>query len=39
MNHDSNMITLHRVTNFRSLALNLKADFDATASNDEVNNE
>jgi hypothetical protein len=38
-NHDSNMITLHRVKDFRSLALDLKPDFDATASNDEVNSE
>ena len=30
-NHDSNMITLHRVKNFRSLALDLKPDFKATA--------
>jgi hypothetical protein len=31
-NHDSNMITLHRVKNFRSLALDSSPDFDATAS-------
>ena len=30
-NHDSNMITLHRVKNFRSLALDLMPDFTATA--------
>ena len=30
-NHDSNMITLHRVKDFRSLALDLKPDFTATA--------
>ncbi|MDP6717247.1 MAG: sialidase family protein [Pirellulaceae bacterium] len=34
-NHDSNTITLHRVKNFRSLALDLKPDFDTTASKDE----
>jgi hypothetical protein len=31
-NHDSNMITLHRVRNFRSLALDLKQDHGFTAS-------
>ena len=31
-NHDSNMITLHRVKNFRSLALDLRPDFKASAS-------
>ena len=35
-NHDSNMITLHRVKNFRSLALDLKPDFNATAASDEL---
>lgn len=30
-NHDTNMITLHRVRNFRELALNLQPDFSATA--------
>ncbi len=30
-NHDSNMITLHRVKHFRSLALDLKPDFTSTA--------
>jgi len=30
-NHDSNMITFHRVKNFRSLALELKPDFTSTA--------
>jgi hypothetical protein len=38
-NHDSNMITSHRVTDFRSLALNLKPDFEATASSDENGND
>lgn len=33
-NHDSNMITLHRVKNFRSLALDLKPDFESSASGD-----
>ena len=37
-NHDSNMITLHRVKNFRSLALDLKPDFSFSASSDVVNN-
>jgi hypothetical protein len=31
-NHDSNMITLHRVRNFRSLALDLKPDFNSSSS-------
>ena len=35
-NHDSNMITLHRVKNFRSLALDLRPDFNATASDDAI---
>lgn len=35
-NHDSNMITLHRVKNFRSLALDLKADFSFSASSNEI---
>ena len=35
-NHDSNMITLHRVRNFRSLALDLKPDFKATTAGDEL---
>lgn len=30
-NHDSNMITLHRVKNFRSLALDLRPDFSFSA--------
>ena len=30
-NHDSNMITFHRVENPRSLALDLEPDFSATA--------
>ena len=38
-NHDSNMITLHRVKNFRSLALDLKPDLGATASSDENGNK
>ncbi len=33
-NHDSNMITLHRVRNFRSLALDLKPDFTSSARGD-----
>jgi hypothetical protein len=32
-NHDSNMITLHRVRNFRSLALDLRPDYNSTALN------
>lgn len=35
-NHDSNKITLHRVENFRSLALDLKPDFNATAAGDSL---
>ena len=35
-NHDSNMITLHRVKNFRSLALDLRPDFKSTASHDAI---
>jgi len=35
-NHDSNMITLHRVKNFRSLALDLKPDYSFSASTDAV---
>ncbi len=35
-NHDSNTITLHRVKNFRSLALNLRLDFEATASDNAI---
>jgi hypothetical protein len=35
-NHDSNMITLHRVKDFRSLALDLRPDFEATASEDAI---
>ena len=35
-NHDSNMITLHRVKNFRSLALDLRPDFTATVSDDAI---
>jgi len=31
-NHDSNMITLHRVKRFRSLALDLKPDYSFSAS-------
>ena len=31
-NHDTNMITLHRVENFRSLALDLRQDFNVTVS-------
>jgi hypothetical protein len=31
-NHDSNMITLHRVKDFRSLALDLKSDYRYSAS-------
>jgi hypothetical protein len=38
-NHDSNMITLHRVKNFRSLALNLKPDFESSASGDAIDSE
>ncbi len=38
-NHDSNMITLHRVEDFRSSALDLKPDFDATAASDELRPE
>ena len=38
-NHDSNMITLHRVKNFRSLSLDLKPDFEATAVGDKRPNE
>ena len=34
-NHDSNMITLHRVKNFRSLALDLNPNYNATALQDE----
>ena len=30
-NHDSNLITLHRVKNFRSLAVDLRQDFSYTA--------
>ena len=30
-NHDSNMITLHRVKNFRWLALDIRPDFEAAA--------
>ena len=33
-NHDSNMITLHRVSNFRSLALDLQPDFEFSALRD-----
>lgn len=33
-NHDSNMITLHRVKNFRSLALDLKPNFSFSASSE-----
>ncbi len=33
-NHDSHMITLHRVRNFRSLALDLKPDFSISAASD-----
>jgi hypothetical protein len=35
-NHDSNMITLHRVENFRSLALDLKPDYSFSASSDAI---
>jgi len=35
-NHDSNMITLHRVKDFRSLALDLKPDYSFSASTDEI---
>jgi hypothetical protein len=35
-NHDANMITLHRVKNFRSLALDLKPDFESSASGDAI---
>lgn len=38
-NHDSNVITLHRVKRFRSQALNPKPDFDATAASDELKRE
>ncbi len=34
-NHDSNMITLHRVKNFRWLALDIRPDFEASAASDE----
>ena len=33
-NHDTNMITLHRVKNFRSLALDLRQDFNTTCDPD-----
>ena len=36
-NHDSNMITLHRVKNFRLLALDLKPDYSFGASDDAIN--
>ncbi len=35
-NHDSNMITLHRVKSFRSLALDLKPDYSFSASPDAI---
>ena len=35
-NHDSNMITLHRVKGLRSLALDLAPDFNATAADDQI---
>ena len=35
-NHDSNMITLHRVKDFRSLALDLKPDYSFSASDDAI---
>ena len=35
-NHDSNMISLHRVKNFRSLALDLKPDYSFSASADAI---
>jgi len=33
-NHDTNMITLHRVKNFRHLALDLRQDFNASSQQD-----
>ncbi|MHC4755106.1 MAG: sialidase family protein [Planctomycetota bacterium] len=38
-NHDSNMITLHRVKDFRSLALDLKPDYTFSASDNEIKEE
>jgi len=35
-NHDSNMITLHRVKDFRSLALDPKPDYTFSASADAI---
>ncbi len=35
-NHDSNMITLHRVKDFRSLALDLKPDYESSARDNEI---
>jgi len=35
-NHDSNMITLHRVKDFRSLALDPKPDYSFSASADAI---
>ena len=37
-NHYSNMITLHRVKDFRSLALDLKPDFESSARDNEIKN-
>jgi hypothetical protein len=38
-NHDSNMITLHRVKNFRSMALDLRPDFESSASSNAIDSE